>query len=123
MARNLLVTMTRGETGKVLWFKFEPTNDSTGVPEALDLTGATVTLRLWKGSTVHLDNVACTPDADQETNTGEGTFTFSEEQALVPVNGAKSDWSLRFHAVKDGRDYYFPTLTERNHAVLRVFAQ
>ncbi len=119
MARNLLFTMTTGSTGKVLWFRFEPTNIQTGVPEALDLTGATVTMTVTKGSTTHLDAVSCTPSVDQVADKGEGTFTFSAPQALL----APGQYNLRFHAVKSGQDYYFPDLPNREYAVLKVNRQ
>lgn len=121
--RNTLFTMTQGETGKVLWFKLEPTNNE-GVPEALNLDGATVTARVSRGTTAvsNLNWVACTPVPDQTANTGECTFTFSEAQAAAS-NLSATDYRLRVHVVKDGRDYYFPTKPNQTYATLRVLAQ
>lgn len=121
MARNILFTMTQGETGKQLWFKFEPTNNE-GVPTAPDLTGWVITLTVTKTgtATVFIGDALCTASLDQVANIGEGTFTFSEEQAdLTP-----GDYRIRIKGVDgDGNVLYFPTLPNRTYALLKVLAQ
>jgi hypothetical protein len=121
MARNILFTMTTGETGKQLWFKFEPT-DTEGRAEAVDLTGWAITVSVTKAgtSTVFIDDAECTADPDQVNNIGEGTFIFSEEQAELPVG----DYRLRFKGIDgDANVLYFPTLPNRTYAMLKVLAQ
>lgn len=119
MARNILFTMTQGETGKVLWFKFEPTG-LDGVPTAPDLSEWAITLSVTKGSTTYIDEAECIADADQESNPGEGTFTFSEAQADL----APGDYRLRIKGIDGGANIlYFPTLPNRTYAILKVLAQ
>lgn len=117
--RNLKFVMTRGETGKVLWFKLEPTNNE-GVPEAVDLTGWTVTIRVTRNDTVLINDAACVPDPDQTANPGEGTFTFNQAQADLP----KDNYLGRIKAEDpSGNIYYFPTLPNRTYFALKVLAQ
>lgn len=119
MTRNILFTMTQGETGKELWFKFEPT-DEDGVPTAPDLTDWVITLTVTKGSTTYIDAAECAADADQVNNIGEGTFTFDETQADL----APGQYRLRIKGVDGGGNVlYFPTLPNRTYAILKVLAQ
>ena len=117
--RNILFTMTQGETGKILWFKLEPTNND-GVPEAPDLTDWAITMTVTKGSTTFLDDVLCIADPDQVANPGEGTFTFDETQAAL----APGEYRLRFKGVDTSATIrYFPTLPNRTYGILKVLAQ
>lgn len=117
--RNLLFTMTRGETGKELWFKFEPT-DNDGNPVAPDIADWTVTMTVTKSSGTFIDAAECVADPDQVANPGEGTFTFDETQADL----APGEYKLRFKGVDiEGNILYFPTLPNRTYATLKVLAQ
>lgn len=112
--------MTRGETGKVLWFKLEPTN-AEGEAEAVDISDWVVTLSVTKnGGDPFIDNAECVPAVDQVTNIGEGTFTFDETQAnLIP-----GTYRIRIKGVDSGGNiYYFPTLPNRTYGQLIVLSQ
>src|SRR6476646_3400368 len=120
--RNLLFTMTTGETGKVLWFKLEPT-DAQGRTAAVDISGWTVTLSVTKDSgtaIANLTDAACVPDPDQVNNIGEGTFTFSAPQAAI----APGTYRVRIKGVDgSGNPNYFPGTQNTDHATLKVWAQ
>src|SRR5687767_11279321 len=116
MARNVLFTMTQGETGKVLWFKLEPTG-LDGIATAPDLTDWVITLTVTRGSNGPLiDAAECVADPDQVANPGEGTFTFDEEQAALNPG----EYKLRIKGMdNEGNVLYFPTLPNRTYAVLK----
>lgn len=121
-ARNLLFTMTTGETGKVLWFKLEPT-DAQGRTVAVDISAWTVTITVTKengGAVSNLTNAACVVDPDQVNNIGEGTFTFSALQAAI----APGTYRVRIKGV-DGSNHpnFFPGTANTDHATLKVWAQ
>lgn len=117
--RNLRFTMTRGETGKVLWFKLEPTN-AEGVAEAVDISDWVVTLTVSKNGTNYIDDALCVADLDQVANIGEGTFTFDETQADLVAG----EYRLRIKGIDTGANiYYFPTLPNRTYGMLKVLAQ
>jgi hypothetical protein len=61
--------MTRGETGKVLWFKFEPTN-ALGVAAPVDISDWVISLTVTKGSAIVIDAAESFADADQVNNIG-----------------------------------------------------
>lgn len=117
--RNLLYTMTRGETGKIINFTFEPTN-ADGVAERTNLADSVVTMTVSKGTTIYIDNAECVADPDQVNNIGKGSFTFDETQADL----AAGEYRLRFKEVDNGGNVrYFPTLPNRTYATLKVMAQ
>lgn len=116
--RNLLTTMTESETGKVIWFKFEATNNQ-GQLETPDISDWAITITITKQSDeVVIDSADCVADADQVKSPGEGTFTFDAGQALLMTKGW---YKYQITGVdNNGAEYVFPTTANTDHARLKV---
>lgn len=117
MARNLLFSMTEGEVGKVMWFKFEPTNNQ-GVAAPVDISLWDVTITVSQGTSVVINAAQCTPDPDQVANIGEGTFTFDAIYAPLMEAG----W-YKFQITGEdegGNVYVFPSTANTDHGRIKV---
>lgn len=117
-ARNLLFTMTEAETGKVLWFKFEPTSVD-GVASAVDISQWAITITITTNSGTPVISAAdCVPDADQVANIGEGTFTFDVDQAALMTNGWYKGQILGID--ENANEYIFPTTPNTSYFRVKV---
>lgn len=116
MSDNYRFALKVGEIGKQIQFTIKDENGAT-----VSLTGKTCTFSMKKGSTVAIENGACTNDPDQTANKGVTVYTFGTE-----VNTLAAGIYTGEVAVEDGGGnvtiYPNSTVPSRNYLTIVVSA-
>jgi hypothetical protein len=102
---NIRTTYKRGEVGKVIGFTCRAADASTGTVAAVDLTNYTVTFNVWQGTTLVIDNAACTKRTQSGSTLGQCYHTLDATTANI----AKGDYRFELKATYGSNVLYFPT--------------
>ncbi len=115
---NLRTVFKRGEVGKVLNFTCRSADASTGTVALTDLTNYTMTLNVWKGTDLVIDNASCTKRTQSGATLGQCYHTLDATTANI----AKGDYKFEIKATYGSNVLYFPTDYDgtRTYGDLRV---
>lgn len=102
---NIKTVYKRGEVGKVLNFTCRSADPSTGVVAVVDLTNYTMTLNVWKGTTLTIDNASCTKRTQSGSTLGQCYHTLDATTANI----AKGEYRFEVKATYGSNVLYFPT--------------